>query len=56
MKIAVCKHGNEAGVIIESGVDYENEQFLVKARPKPCDECAREMLAQLVWIVLADRH
>jgi hypothetical protein len=48
MLIYVCKHGVDAGIIIENGVDYENEEVMAKASQMVCQKCADEMLAELV--------
>jgi hypothetical protein len=48
MKIAVCRHGNESGIIIESDADFENELFWTKVQQKPCEECTKEALATFV--------
>lgn len=48
MKIAVCKHGNETGIIIESSIDYQESILRAHAYRLPCEECTNEALAELV--------
>lgn len=46
MQIYVCKHGVDAGVVIEA--DYEHEAAMIRASRMHCQKCTDETLADLL--------
>lgn len=52
MMIYVCKHGVNAGLIIESSIDYEAACQRTYAMMPTCPECKKEALAALVASVI----
>lgn len=57
MKIFVCKHGVEVGIIVESSVDYENEEVVARARQMQCQLCTNEMLTDFLrWSSMRRRE